>query len=565
MAGRELNANNSFVDPYNICPYLPRQQRLAMVILALIALATAIIDLFQLPFIDELGSWAAYVPYASVALVAWWPCCEVRVWLRTGVVTSGVVGAAVAAGYLLLRAPTEAVLVLGVLTLSTAIDAALRERVVQPLLEWQRAVAGTKSTDAEKAMYAEAATLGEAAMNSAANGLPLLQRFISVWALVCSIAAIAYVFIHTLLWGSAVDPALATGLALLALALPSDGRAAATSHYLAAVGAFLRRRIIPLDIRVMERLARLQVLAVVADRTPADERHLVDVLAIRPQVCSPTQVLAVAAAVANQVPSDHPMAAAIHRAAAREQLGLPPAQQGRVEVEGINALVEGHRCLVGSGQYLQRYGIDTAVAAPLVATLIKREQAGCEPIYVAAGKYVLGVIGITGEQTPHIRTRSRLQQMGVKWFDIVEEQDGQFVMQHPGGTAVSLLAGQEVRTLRSWLGYRCVIAVAGATATAHNLLANADISVVLGPLAGAPSYNQQLLMLSAEVADIPAMVEVTRRVRRLVTRWGTRAVLLRLALAALLFFGVVNAMQIIVVDCVAWGFLSVSALRLNRR
>ena len=102
------------------------------------------------------------------------------------------------------------------------------------------------------------------------------------------------------------------------------------------------------------------------------------------------RLIALAAAV--EETSSHPMAAAILEKARRDGSRIPPHGAARVIVgRGLEARVGRLTVRVGSRRFMEESGVGLAPAAPAVHRLV---SAGENILYVAAGRELLGVLGI---------------------------------------------------------------------------------------------------------------------------------------------------------------------------
>lgn len=369
------------------------------------------------------------------------------------------------------------------------------------------------------------------------------------WSMLCTLAAVVMAVGLPLLRGASAKRVLIQSMSFVALAVPGAWSVAAELPHVATVGAALRRGIIPVHRSVLGRLSRLRMLAVVNETMITRRQALVvDVLPVKPQACSPAELLSVAAATETAAKTNHPFARAIRRACRNEELPLPPAEQGRQWPGlGVSALVDGHRCLVGHADLMLQHGLDIATADHLVAQT--REDASV-PIYCAAGEHVLGVLGISEtECQAWPRTSARLAKLGIKSLLISGSgADGQRTAWLPENTwEVTLLGGQELATLRNWAGSGAAIGVAADVDNEPLLLQQADIGIGLGATALLGEVGE-LALPKRNFADLPWLVVQARRLRRSSVMIGLAAVLSRLALAFLVVRGYFDALQVVVFD-----------------
>src|SRR5262249_13238034 len=90
--------------------------------------------------------------------------------------------------------------------------------------------------------------------------------------------------------------------------------------------------------------------------------------------------------------SEHPVAAAIVKAAEERKIALLPAEHFQSFAgKGIGAEVQGRKVLVGNGKFLEDYGIDLKVLRFHADAL---EQKGQTVVWVAVDGKAAGVIGV---------------------------------------------------------------------------------------------------------------------------------------------------------------------------
>lgn len=408
--------------------------------------------------------------------------------------------------------------------------------------------------------------MGQAALCQG-EGANVLLSALNRWSLVCTIAAVVMAVGLPVLWGASVKRVLVRSMSLVALAIPGAWSVAAELPHVAAVGAALRRGVIPMYQSVLSRVARLRMLVVVNVTTITSRQALVvDVLPLKPQACAPDELLTVAAAVETAARASHPFARAIRRASRNEKLALPHAEQGRQWPGlGVSALVDGHHCLVGNEDLMRQHGLNTAALDHLVAQT--REDA-CVPIFCAADGHILGVLGISEtECQAWPRTSARLEKLGVKSL-LLSSSDSdrqQRTAWLPANSwEVTLLGGQELSTLRAWAGPGAVIGVAADVDSEPTMLQQADLGIGLGPIALLGDEGQ-LALPRRNLGDLPWLIMQARRLRRRAVVIGLAAVLSRLALAVMVLRGHFETLQVVLFDGAAAVILTGAAWRLLGR
>ena len=132
------------------------------------------------------------------------------------------------------------------------------------------------------------------------------------------------------------------------------------------------------------------------------------------------ELLTIAAAVeANQ---SHPIAVAILKAAARQNLVLPQLEEARYEVGyGIEARIDGRLVRVGSARYLGMLGI--AVPAEFQATRDEKQSKGASVVYVAIDDKAAGALALHPTPRPEAReVVDKLKKLGLTLYIISGDQ-----------------------------------------------------------------------------------------------------------------------------------------------
>lgn len=388
------------------------------------------------------------------------------------------------------------------------------------------------------------------------------SAILRIWSLVWSVLAVVAAAAAPFVLGTSVQLALARSLALLALTLPGAWGAAIELPAIAATGAAVRHGFIPKSGWVMEYIGKLGMLTLVWDVTFGRGRRLVaDVLPLKPKACSPMELLAVAAAVEVAAAADDPVAEAIRSVADKEGISVPVAQDGRRGSEGAMATVDGHVCLVGSERFMYENQVDISLADGLLQQL---EQEECHPVYCAAGGYLLGAVGISDmDRHEWPRIAEQLHQFAVKLVVIngnPEEGRSAWAPGHPEGM-VSLLAGQEISTLRSWNKGRNYVGVIGDAGRDRDILGQADVGMAAGPTAAVEDAGH-LLLLNDDLTELPWIMRLGRRLRHSNVRMRTLAVASRLVLAGLVLAYGFNALEVVAADAVVFVLVAASSMRL---
>ena len=318
------------------------------------------------------------------------------------------------------------------------------------------------------------------------------------------------VFVIPLLAGGFVREALLRAMTFMIVASPCAVVLATMPPLLAAIANAGRHGVLVKSAVVMEQLSAATRVAF--DKTGTLTRGTPELAEIRLLTADYTQDAVLTLAAAAEHPSEHPLGAAIVRAAKARRLVLPrvadfAAEPGR----GVRATVKGHPITVSSPSTES----DEAVA--------QLEQRGCTAVVVAVDGRAVAVFGMTDELRPDAHGA----------VAAVAALTGQAPVLLTGDNAAAAwqLAGQvgiaEVRA--GLLPHDKVAAVRDLQADGHRLvmvgdgindapaLAAAHLGVAMG---GAGSdltlQTADAVVIGDDLRTIPAVMALSRRARRVV-------------------------------------------------
>lgn len=209
------------------------------------------------------------------------------------------------------------------------------------------------------------------------------------------VAATLAVFVVPLLFGDALRTALLRAMTFMIVASPCAVVLATMPPLLAAIATAGRHGVLVKSAVVMEQLGATTRVAF--DKTGTLTRGTPELADIRTLPGSPftdEQILRLAAGAEHS--SEHPLAAAVVRAARTHGLALPTAEEfAALPGRGISALVDGHFVQVGSPAAL----LDaTAHSARAVAEDL--QQSGRTAVLVLCDRRPVAVLGITDQMRP---------------------------------------------------------------------------------------------------------------------------------------------------------------------
>lgn len=255
---------------------------------------------------------------------------------------------------------------------------------------------------AEDSVVARIARLVEQASQTKAKTQLFIEKIEQRYSL-GMVAATLAVFIVPLLFGAALRDSLLRAMTFMIVASPCAVVLATMPPLLAAIANAGRHGVLVKSAVVMEQLGITTRVAF--DKTGTLTRGIPELVDIRPigTRFTPEQVLRLAAAAEH--PSEHPLAAAIVRAARQRALDLPAADEftsrpGR----GVSALIEDHFIRVGSPTTLLESDSASAEAAAAAAAVAALQAGGRTAVVVLCEQTPIAVLGITDQVRPEAAT-----------------------------------------------------------------------------------------------------------------------------------------------------------------
>ena len=213
---------------------------------------------------------------------------------------------------------------------------------------------------------------------------------VSAWFVPAVIAVAILAFAAWAIWGP--EPRFAYGLvaavSVLIIACPCALGLATPMSIMVGVGRGAQSGVLIKSAEALERFERVNTLVI--DKTGTLTEGKPSVVAIRTTGLRDNELLRLAASIERN--SEHPLAAAIVRAAKDRGLSLSAAQDFNSPVgKGVTGSVEGHRLIIGNKRIMSELGINTAdLDRP--ADELRRE--GATAIYVAVDGQAAGILAI---------------------------------------------------------------------------------------------------------------------------------------------------------------------------
>jgi Zn2+/Cd2+-exporting ATPase len=352
------------------------------------------------------------------------------------------------------------------------------------------------------------------------------QRFIDraeqYYALGVIVMTAAAVAIPTLVLGEAFDPAFYRAMTLMVAASPCALVISTPATVLSAIGNGARHGVLFKGGAYVEQAATIKVVAF--DKTgtlTVGEPQVTDVIG---QGMGEDEVLALAAAV--EARSEHPLAAAILRAA--EERGLEIAETSNFHSDtgrGVSASLDGHRVAVGNLRHFDGYeeaGFDAAAE-----TISRLQRAGKTAVVVAwvddelKSAQIAGIIGVADVLRPDApAVVKRLKEVGVERVVMLtgdHEEVAAAIAAQAGVDAyhASLLPEDKLRIIKEEEAAYGPIAMVGDGVNDAPALAAATIGMAMGAAGTDVALETaDVVLMSDDLTRIPYAIGLSRQTRR---------------------------------------------------
>jgi Cu+-exporting ATPase len=305
---------------------------------------------------------------------------------------------------------------------------------------------------------------------------------VSGWFVPLVIAVAALAFAAWNLWGP--EPRLAYGLiaavSVLIIACPCALGLATPMSIMVGVGRGAQSGVLIKNAEALERFEKIDTLVV--DKTGTLTEGKPKLVAIRPVPgVNEDELLRLAASLERS--SEHPLAAAIVRAAAMRNLSLGTAVEFEAPAgKGVTGRVDGRRITIGNRSMMQAGGFDVASLGS-AAEVLRNE--GATAIFVAMDGAPAGVLAIADPIKPTTADAVRqLRQAGIRVVMLTGDNrtTAEAVASKLAITEVEaeILPGDKGKVVERLRSEGRVVAMAGDGVNDAPALAAADVGIAMG-------------------------------------------------------------------------------------
>ena len=402
------------------------------------------------------------------------------------------------------------------------------------------------------------ASLVEAAQGSRAPAERFIDRFAAIYTPLVFAAALTLATVP-LAFGGDSSTWLYRALALLIVACPCSLVISVPVAVVSAVGGAARRGILIKGGQALEDLARVRAVAL--DKTGTltlGLPQLQDVTATD----DPADALALVAAV--ETHSEHPLAAALRRAARDRGLAVPTAQSfNALPGRGATAIVDGRELWAGGPRLIEeRLG-----ALPPELTAL--HAAGQTAIALGEGSRLLALFGLADQARPETGgLAARLEAAGVERV-VMLTGDSEPVARAVAGTAgirelrAGLLPAEKLEHIVALEQEAGAVAMVGDGINDAPALAAARVGIAMGAAGSDIALeNADVALMSDRLDALPEAISLSRRALSVMRANVIASLAVKAVFVVLAPFGWVTLVAAVAADMGMSLLVTLNAMRL---
>jgi Cd2+/Zn2+-exporting ATPase len=409
--------------------------------------------------------------------------------------------------------------------------------------------------------------LVETAQAQRAPAQQFIDRFARWYTPGVIVLAVLVALFPPLAMGLAFDTWFYRALVLLVVACPCALVISTPVSIVSALAGAARRGVLVKGGIHLERLAAIRVMAF--DKTGTLTRASLTVTEVLPaDGCIDVEVLATAAAVETR--SEHPVAAAIVRAARERGLAFNASADVRA-LPGLGAegAVDGEVVVCGNARLFRERGLLTAAAAALSERVA---ASGASPVLVARGGTILGVIGVADrEREVAADTIALLHGQGIRPIVMLTGD------QESAASAIGrrlrldevragLLPHEKVAAVQALRREHGPIAMVGDGVNDAPALAAADVGIAMGAMGSdAALETADIALMTDELPKLAYAIRLSRATVRNIRANIAISLVLKAAFVVLAVIGAATLWMAVIADTGASLIVVANAMRLLRK
>ncbi|MFP4238795.1 MAG: heavy metal translocating P-type ATPase [Rhodosalinus sp.] len=330
-------------------------------------------------------------------------------------------------------------------------------------------------------------------------------------------AVMAVAAVTVLIWlavGPTATMALVAGVSVLIIACPCAMGLATPTSIMVGTGRAADLGVLFRKGEALQALAGVDVVAL--DKTGTVTEGRPELAALIPaQGVDRDEALSLVAAV--EALSEHPIAAAVVRAARAEGVSLPEAEDFETETgRGVRARVDGREVSVGSARHMRETGLDLSAFADEDA---RRAGRGESVLYAAVDGRPAALIAVADPVKETSRAAiARLREMGLEVAMITgdREETAQAIARDTGIDRViaGVLPDGKVAAVRDLRKGGRKLAFVGDGINDAPALAEAEVGIAIGTGTDVAMESADVVLMSGDLAGVVNALTVSRATLR---------------------------------------------------
>ncbi len=401
----------------------------------------------------------------------------------------------------------------------------------------------------------------EEAQASRAPTARFIERFSARYTPAVVAAAALTALAPPLLLGAAWETWVYRGLALLLIGCPCALVLSTPAAITAAIATGARRGLLIKGGAALEAIGRVRTVAF--DKTGTLTRGAPAVTDLVAFIGTERSMLGLAASVENG--SGHPLARAILDRATADAVPLRPVRDARaIPGHGAVGLVMGKRITVASPRYAAS---QTPLPAEIAARIVALEAEGKTTVLVLSDDQPLGLLALRDQVREDAGDGlAALRRLGLR--TVMLTGDNRRAAEAIGATLgievrAELLPGDKLRDITA-LKAEAAVAMVGDGINDAPALAAASVGIAMGGGTDVALETAEAALLGGRVADVAALVRLSRATLRNVRQNVAVALGLKVVFLATTLAGLTGLWPAILADTGATVLVTANALRLLR-
>ena len=334
-----------------------------------------------------------------------------------------------------------------------------------------------------------------------------LARTADRWATVIVPAALVLALLVGLYTGDIIR-----AVSILIVFCPCGLVLATPTAVAAAIGAATKRGVLLRSGEALELLGSATHMAF--DKTGTLTRGELSLGEIKSFGPGEEELLSLGAAVEAQ--SEHPLGAAVVRAARLKKLPLLPVEHFKMEPGlGVGAELEGRLLLAGRREFLERRGL--TLSPPMLDAEKELLEAGHTVVWLAEGAEVKGILGLRDSLRPESReTVAAIKESGLELVLLTGDQPWAArqvaELLGIGEVRAGLLPEDKVKALEELRAQGHLVAMAGDGLNDAPALKVAAVGLAMGGIGSDVTVEAaDVVLLSGSLQAVPFLIRLARR------------------------------------------------------